>query len=169
MVIIVETHGRASLLFLYYFPHFRVDGLLHDVVNGLAHFRAVADEPALRDFDFAAHLHQRHPFEVRLSGFLELGPEVFLHFGGHGDGSAIVVDGGVRFRRSEDDAVAGYAGAHRAAQLARLGEVRCRAVALLRPRLGEESAPLEVAVELVEQLHADVSEYLVDHYCLIES
>ena len=118
---------------------------------------------------YNASLHQGEVFVSFLFGLLVLGPEEFLHFLGYGDGSAVVVDGGVRFGRGEDDTVPGYAGGDGAAQLAGVVQVGGGAVAFLRPWFAEESAALEVAVKLIEQFHLDVAKDLVEHSCLIES
>ena len=143
--------------------HFCFHGGMYNVFHGFLHFGTVADELALRHLDLGAGLHQGEVFVSFLFGLLVLGPEEFLHFLGYSDGSAVVVDGGVRFGRGEDDTVPGYAGGDGAAQLAGVVQVGGGAVAALRPRFAEESAALEVAVKLIEQFHLDVAKDLVYH------
>ena len=143
--------------------HFLIDGTAYNVFHGFLHFVTVADELALRHLDFGAGLHQGEVLVSFLFGLLVLGPEEFLHFLGYSDGSAIVVDGGVRFGRGEDDTVPGYAGGDGAAQLAGVVQVGGGSVAFLRPWFAEESAALEVAVKLIEQFHLDVAKDLVEH------
>lgn len=84
------------------------------------------------------------------------------HARGDGEGSALVVDGGVRQRAGELDGVPPDGSPDGAAQGPRIDQrgLGSRAGAFRPFLLAEEAAPLEVPVELVGQLHADVFQHV---------
>lgn len=94
-----------------------------------------------------------------VGGFVVAVPEVALHAGCHLDVAPVLVDEGIVFGGVEGDGVCVHLRADGAAQGAGVGEDGLSVVALLAlPPLVEECLAGEIAVELLEHLHADVGE-----------
>lgn len=95
-----------------------------------------------------------------------LGPEVFLHARGDGEGSALVVDGGVRQRAGELDGVPPDRSTNGAAQSAGIDQRGLGSgPGAFRPFLfAEEAAALEIPVELLGQFHPDVFQHVVQAF-----
>lgn len=116
------------------------------------------------DLEFGARLHQGHVFVFGQSGFLEHGPEVFLHLRSDlgDDGAAFVVDGGIGGGGGECEAVARHLGADGAPQGTGVVQVGGHSVFAGFPLLAEESALGEVLVEVVGEVHAEVGEDVLE-------
>lgn len=95
-----------------------------------------------------------------------LRPEVFLHPRGDGEGAALVVDGGVRQRAGEADAVPPDCSPDGAAQGAGVDQRGLGSgPGAFRPFLfAEETSALEIPVELLGQFHPDVFQHVVQAF-----
>lgn len=123
---------------------------LDDGLGPSAHLGVVAEELAARHLVAVAFHLLADGLAVAVDGAV-----VRLHI----DDSAVVVDGRVTLGGFPNHTVGIDTAADRSAEFARLHEQRAFAVHLAwRPRLVEESLPLEVAVELVGELDAEVVE-----------
>lgn len=109
-----------------------------------------------RQLYFLPYFHKCHPLPGWQLCFGIHDPEVFLHLLGYGNCAAFVVYGSIHFGGSPAHAVLDDLAADGASELARADKMGRFTGAFVRPRITEERALREVAVELVGELHLDV-------------